>query len=175
MVLVAGSRHLEVDGRTCRDLLEGLQLAGFHFFVGCARGLDKSFWRPWRKAPFAKRVLWPAPFKAGLCASGREGCTPSWCAARAGFGSSPAPPHVVDGKALLIGSPIPRKSFQRGMGSGLASGVPFGHVSLKAGVRGIVHRAARLGALPGGGERSFRCGAGLLGRPAPFGRRGAVR
>ena len=33
MVLVAGSRHLEVDGRTCRDLLEGLHLAGFHFFI----------------------------------------------------------------------------------------------------------------------------------------------
>ena len=52
MVLVAGSRHLEVDGRTCRDLLEGLHLAGFHFFLGCARGVDKSFRKALAQSPF---------------------------------------------------------------------------------------------------------------------------
>ncbi len=51
MVLVAGSRHLEVDGRTCRYLLEGLHLAGFHFFLGCTRGVDESFRRALAQCP----------------------------------------------------------------------------------------------------------------------------
>lgn len=64
MVLVAGSRHLEVDGRTCRDLLEGLHLAGFHFFVGCARGVDKSFRRALAQSPFREEGFVACAFQS---------------------------------------------------------------------------------------------------------------
>ena len=53
MALVAGSRRLEVERSTCRDLLEGFHHAGFHFFVGCARGVDESFRRALAESPFA--------------------------------------------------------------------------------------------------------------------------
>ena len=54
MALVAGSRHLVVAEQTCRDLLEGLHLAGFHFFVGCARGVDRSFRKALAAGPFSQ-------------------------------------------------------------------------------------------------------------------------
>jgi len=52
MVLVAGSRHLEVAERSCRDVLEGFHNLGFHFFVGCAGGVDESFRRALSDSPF---------------------------------------------------------------------------------------------------------------------------
>ncbi len=52
MVLVAGSRHLEVAERTCRDVLEGFHNLGFHFFVGCASGVDGSFRQALSESPF---------------------------------------------------------------------------------------------------------------------------
>ena len=52
MVLVAGSRHLEVAGRTCRDVLEGFHNLDFHFFVGCASGVDESFRQTLADSPF---------------------------------------------------------------------------------------------------------------------------
>ena len=64
MVLVAGSRHLEVGGRTCRDLLEGLHLAGFHFFIGCARGVDESFRRALAQSPFRKEGFVACAFQS---------------------------------------------------------------------------------------------------------------
>ena len=64
MVLVAGSRHLEVDGRTCRDLLEGFHLAGFHFFLGCARGVDKSFRKALAESPFREEGFVACAFQS---------------------------------------------------------------------------------------------------------------
>ena len=52
MVLVAGSRHLEVAQGTCRDILGGFHNLGFHFFVGCAGGVDRSFRRALSESPF---------------------------------------------------------------------------------------------------------------------------
>ena len=42
-VLVAGLRHAKIGAATCRRLLDQLHLLGFHFFVGCASGVDLSF------------------------------------------------------------------------------------------------------------------------------------
>ena len=54
MVLVAGSRHQQVARRTCRDVLEGFHNLGFHFFIGCAGGVDESFKRALADSPFRK-------------------------------------------------------------------------------------------------------------------------
>ena len=64
MALVAGSRHLEVDRQTCGDLLEGLHLAGFHFFLGCARGVDKSFRRALAQCPFREEGFVACAFQS---------------------------------------------------------------------------------------------------------------
>ena len=76
MVLVAGSRHLEVGGRTCSDLLEGFHRLGFHFFVGCARGVDRSFRRALSESAFSEDGFIACAFSSrahrasssGLCA-----------------------------------------------------------------------------------------------------------
>ena len=54
MFRMAGSRHLNVAERTCRDVLEGFHNLGFHFFVGCARGVDESFRKALSDSPFQK-------------------------------------------------------------------------------------------------------------------------
>ena len=44
-VLLAGSRHTQVAQQTCKDLLQAFDHNGFTFYVGCAKGVDRSFRR----------------------------------------------------------------------------------------------------------------------------------
>ena len=43
MALLAGSRRLSLPQAVCRDLLHQLAYQGFHFYTGCAPGVDASF------------------------------------------------------------------------------------------------------------------------------------
>ena len=76
MVLVAGSRHLEVGAETCGDLLQGFHRLGLHFFVGCARGVDRSFRKALSESSFSEEGFVACAFSSrshraqgrGLCA-----------------------------------------------------------------------------------------------------------
>ena len=110
MVLVAGSRHLEVAGRTCRDVLEGFHNLGFHFIVGCADGVDQSFRLALAESPFredgyvacafGRRALQAQSPGPTCFQGGTEGPSPK---------SSLKAAHPVDGKKKRPGGAHSRK------------------------------------------------------------------
>ena len=76
-VMVAGSRNLELSRDFCRRVANELHTRGFGFFVGCARGIDKSFRKALAKSKYAERAFVACAFSkrvqrntdAGLYAS----------------------------------------------------------------------------------------------------------
>ena len=51
-VLLAGSRYGKVPQRVCRNIVEQFHYLGFHFYVGCASGVDKSFRETLANSPY---------------------------------------------------------------------------------------------------------------------------
>jgi len=56
-IMLAGSRNLELPPALCETLVAKLYSLGFHFFVGCAQGVDRSFRKALSRAPANKNTF----------------------------------------------------------------------------------------------------------------------
>ena len=56
-IMLAGSRNLHLPPTLCHNLVSKLHAIGFHFFVGCAPGVDRSFRKALSYAPFNKNTF----------------------------------------------------------------------------------------------------------------------
>src|SRR5512145_3377625 len=56
-IMFAGSRNLTLKPELCQSLVSRLYETGFHFFVGCAPGVDRCFRQALAHTPFDKRTF----------------------------------------------------------------------------------------------------------------------
>ena len=56
-IMLAGSRNRELPPAVCDTLVTKLYSLGFHFFVGCAKGIDLSFRKALARAPMNKNTF----------------------------------------------------------------------------------------------------------------------
>jgi hypothetical protein len=56
-VMLAGSRNLELPPTLCDNLVAKLYALRFHFFVGCAQGVDQSFRKALARTPANKNAF----------------------------------------------------------------------------------------------------------------------
>jgi hypothetical protein len=62
-ILLAGSRHLELDKQVCRDLLTALASLEATFLTGCGKGVDASFREALNELDFHDRAFIGCSFK----------------------------------------------------------------------------------------------------------------
>jgi hypothetical protein len=56
-VVLAGSRNLELPEFYCSKLVEAFSRNGFFFFIGCARGVDRSFRKALASSPWKEHTM----------------------------------------------------------------------------------------------------------------------
>ena len=76
-VLFAGSRHQEVPQSMCKALIQGLAGDGFSFWVGCAKGVDRSFRKSLSESAYTDRVFVGCAFKGRVKALSNYGLSAS--------------------------------------------------------------------------------------------------
>jgi hypothetical protein len=65
-LLFAGSRHLDLEAKTCRLLVSQLGKLGLSFITGCATGVDLSFKRVLSKSGYKDKTFIACAFKERL-------------------------------------------------------------------------------------------------------------
>jgi hypothetical protein len=65
-LMFAGSRHLEVEAQTARDLVKAFGSLGFSFMTGCANGVDASFRKALSESRYEEQTVIACAFKKRL-------------------------------------------------------------------------------------------------------------
>ena len=89
-VLLARSRHGKVPDELCQAVIQQFHHLGFHFYVGCARGIDRCFRQALAESPFRKDGFVACAFAARVRQSRSLGL----------FAQVVVPPHLPPKAAL---------------------------------------------------------------------------
>ncbi len=81
-VLLAGSRYREMPSEAWQLLIQQFNHLGFHFYVGCARGVDRCFRNALAASPYHNDCYVACVFPSRLRQSRFLGAkAPAWCSA----------------------------------------------------------------------------------------------